>query len=119
MKNKLLIICCAAVFLISGAVSIYMWNRPRGSTVEIISNGEVVCEIDLSREPDREITVEYEGRKNIIVIENGEIYVREAECPDHTCMKMGKLSDNGVPIVCMPNKLIIRYKGGGDIDAAA
>ena len=53
-----------------------------------------------------------------IKIEKGDIYVSAADCPDHTCMKTGKLSQSGVPIVCLPNKLIIRYKEGADTDAA-
>ncbi|WP_028511185.1 NusG domain II-containing protein [Ruminococcus sp. NK3A76] len=119
MKKKLIIALCAAVFLVSGALSVYLYNRPGGRVVEIISDGKVLYELDLDKEPDREMTVEYEGRKNVITIEGGDIYVSEAECPDHTCMKMGKLSAHGVPIVCLPNKLIIRYKEGGDTDAAA
>lgn len=119
MKKKLIIAICAAVFVISGAVSIYMYTRPAGRVVEIISGGKTLYELDLSKEPDREIIVEYGGRKNVIKIEGGDIFVSYAECPDHTCMKTGRLSQSGVPIVCLPNKLIIRYKGGGDIDAAA
>ncbi|MBR1724634.1 MAG: NusG domain II-containing protein [Ruminococcus sp.] len=98
-----------------------MLLRPKGDAVEIISDGKVLYTLDLSREPDREIVVEYEGRKNIIAVEDGDIYMKEADCPDHTCMKTGRLSRAGVPIVCLPNHLMIRYKnsGGDDVDAAA
>ncbi len=98
-----------------------MLLRPKGETVEIISDGRVLYTIDLSREPDRTIIVEYEDRKNVIVIEDGDIYMKEADCPDHTCIKTGRLSRSGVPIVCLPNHLIIRYANNGseeDIDAA-
>ncbi|MCR5122623.1 MAG: NusG domain II-containing protein, partial [Ruminococcus sp.] len=44
---------------------------------------------------------------NVIVIENHDIYVREADCPDHTCIKMGKLSRSSTQIVCLPNRLMI------------
>jgi len=118
MKKKVIIAVCVLIFLISGGLSVYMLTRPKGRVVEIISDGKVLCELDLDNEPDREIEVEYKGRKNIVKIEDGDIYVSQAECPDHTCMKMGHLSQHGVPIVCLPNKLIIRYKEGGDTDAA-
>jgi hypothetical protein len=116
-----LLIAAAAVFISSAAASAYMLLRPKGQTVEIISGSSVLYTLDLSKEPDREITVEYEGRKNIIKIEDHDIYMLEAECPDHTCIKTGRLSKAGVPIVCLPNKLMIRYKNGagGDTDAAA
>ena len=109
------------LFAVSGAVSAYMLLRPKGKTVEIISGGKVIQTIDLSREPDREITVEYEGRVNVIAIEDGDIYMKDAHCPDHTCIKTGKLSSAGVPIVCLPNHLMIRYKdsGGDELDITA
>ncbi len=98
-----------------------MLFRQKPQTVEIISDGKVIYTLDLSRERNREITVEFEGRQNIICIENGDIYMKEAECPDHTCMKTGRLSKAGVPIVCLPNHLIIRYSnsGGDDVDITA
>lgn len=117
MKKKILIALCLLIFAVSGAMSFYLYNKRGGRIVEIISDGKVLYELDIENEPDREIVIEYEGRKNIVKIENGDIYVLEADCPDHTCMKMGRLSDNGVPIVCLPNKLIIRYKEGGELDA--
>ena len=116
-----LIIAAAVIFAVSAAASAYLLLRPAPREVEIISGGTVLYTLDLSKEKDREITVEYEGRKNVIKIEGGDIYMLEAECPDHTCIKTGRLSTAGVPIVCLPNKLMIRYKygAGGDIDAAA
>ena len=116
-----LIIAAAVIFAVSAAASAYLLLRPAPREVEIISGGTVLYTLDLSKEKDREITVEYEGRKNVIKIEGGDIYMLEAECPDHPCIKTGRLSTAGVPIVCLPNKLMIRYKygAGGDIDAAA
>ena len=118
MKRRLIIAVCIGLFVISGGLSLYFYLRPAGRVVEIISDGTTLYELDLDKEPDREIIVEYKGRKNIIKIEKGDIYVSAADCPDHTCMKTGKLSQSGVPIVCLPNKLIIRYKEGADTDAA-
>lgn len=119
-NNRLWIALAAAIFLASAAASAWVLLRPKGDEVEIISDGKVICTIDLGRERDREMTVEYEGRENLIVIENGDIYVSRADCPDHICIKTGRLSESGAPIVCLPNHLMIRYKNGGDeADAAA
>lgn len=118
--NRLWIALAVFIFLASAAASAWALLRPRGGEAEIISDGRVLYTIDLGQEQYREITVEYEGRKNLIVIENGDIYVKQADCPDHTCIKTGRLSGSGVPIVCLPNRLMIRYKNGGDeADAAA
>ena len=120
-KQRTAGIAAAVIFVLSAAASAWLLLRHKPAVVEIISGGQVLYTLDLSREPDRDITVEYEGRKNIIRIEGHDIYMLEAECPDHTCVKTGRLSTAGVPIVCLPNKLMIRYKAenGGDVDAAA
>ena len=110
------------IFIASGICCAFILLRPKSSIVEIISDGKVIYTIDLAKEKDRLITVEFEGRKNIIAVENGDIYMKEADCPDRICIKTGRLSSSGVPIVCMPDHLMIRYaegKGEGDIDAAA
>ena len=49
---------------------------------------------------------------NILVVENGEAWVSEANCPDKVCMGMGKISRNGDFIACLPNRLIVVVEGG-------
>ena len=58
---------------------------------------------------------------NTLVIENGEAWVSEANCPDKLCMGFGKISKNGEIIVCLPNRLIVMIEGGeaSEIDAIA
>ena len=116
----------AAVLLIialaGGLMYAYSALKPKSSSeVEIMSDGKVLYTIDLTKETDRLITVEYEGRKNVIAVENGDIYMQDADCPDHICINTGRLSRAGVPIVCLPNKLIIKYKdiADSDLDATA
>ena len=52
------------------------------------------------------------GGSNTLVIENGEAWVSEANCPDKVCMGMGKISRNGEFIACLPNRLIVIVEGG-------
>ena len=52
------------------------------------------------------------GGTNTLVIENGEAWVSEADCPDKICMGMGKNSKNGEFIACLPNRVIIVVEGG-------
>ena len=91
--------------------------KPHGQTVQIIQNGKVIYAIDLDNSDDRTIVTEYQGSKNIIRIQDHQIYMEDAECPDHTCVKMGVLKSSASPIVCLPNKLIIRYTDNENTDA--
>lgn len=59
------------------------------------------------------------GFSNTILVEAGRIRVSQAGCPDQVCVHQGYISDGTVPIVCLPNRLIIQITGGGDgLDAA-
>ena len=46
------------------------------------------------------------------------IAVTAATCPDHYCMHRG-FCDRGTQIVCLPNRLVIRFLGEQNIDAVA
>ena len=66
----------------------------------------------LAPQTEQTVTVEGPAGKNVIVVENGEIFVQEADCPDGVCVKHGPLSENGTPIICLPNRLVIRWLSG-------
>lgn len=117
-KNRILIGSCIAIFLIGIAGSIYLLLAPHGTQVNIIQDGTVLYCIDLAEADDQTIEVEYEGRVNIIQIENGQIRVSDADCPDQICVHMGWLSSGGIPIVCLPNHLVIEFsEPEDDVDA--
>lgn len=107
------LIVCLILLSVSVAVCVYLLGKPTGTWVEIVQNEEVVYRIDLEAADDRIFTIEYEGRKNTIEIKEGKICVKEAECHDHTCVKMGVLYSKALPIVCLPNRLVIRFAESG------
>ena len=53
------------------------------------------------------------GGTNILVIEDGAAYIREADCPDKTCVRKGKLRYVGQSSVCLPNRLSVTGIGDG------
>lgn len=120
MSKGLKIAYTAFAVILAAAVvgTVIMFTAPVSQTVEIISGGEVIYTVDLSNTPDKTIRVEQGGSYNIIEITNGKIHVSEADCPDKTCVNMGFLQ-GGAPIVCLPNRLVIRYVQGVAVDAVA
>ena len=117
MKDKKIIIIIIAMVLLCvlGVASfVLLKNIPSGTVAVISVDGEEYERIDLSRveEPyDLEIATEF-GR-NTVHVEPGAISVISASCPDKVCVKQGKLTGGGVPIVCMPNRLVISIEGSG------
>ncbi len=48
---------------------------------------------------------------NVLRIEDGKAYLTDANCPDHLCVKRGKVYRNGETITCLPNKLTVTVYG--------
>ena len=48
------------------------------------------------------------GGRNVVVIENGMVFVSEANCPDQICVKHKPLNQTADPIVCLPNSLVVK-----------
>lgn len=110
---RILLIAVAAIFLAGVAGSFFVRNVPHSQTVQVVQDGNVLYTFDLSKQDDQDIRVEYEGRTNIIQIQDGRIRMLEADCPDHICIQMGWL-DSAAPIVCLPNHLVIQFASSQD-----
>ena len=85
-------------------------NSDNSNTAVITLDGNVIREIDLLTAPDETFTVESERGSNVIRVENGTIRVTEASCPDKICVSHGELVSEQLPIVCLPNRLVIALK---------
>lgn len=118
MKYKIIGGIIAAVFLIGVIGSVLVLTAQPKNTVRIVSDGGALYTIDLSTADDTAITVERGGHRNIVEIKDHRIRVKEADCPDQTCVKMGWLTSSTMPIVCLPHKLVIEFVDDtGDVDA--
>ena len=107
-----------AVCILASALLLHL-GRP-GGVVEVVQDGQVIREIDLSRVTEAyTFTVSWEGGQNIISVQPGRICVEDADCPDRICVGQGWLSDQAAPIVCLPHHLMIRVKDNADFDAVA
>ena len=118
MKTRYWVALLAAIMLVCAGFSIPLLIPGEDATwAEIISDGQVVQVVDLTIDREIHITTD-DGRKNTVTIKGGTIGVTAANCPDHYCMDRGMCS-NGVQIVCLPNKLIIRFLGEQTVDSVA
>ena len=111
-KRRAAILLGCVIALLLGCIvwACLVLRRPHGQLVEIVQDGQVIETIDLAASPDQEIRIDWpQGSYNTVRIENGTIRVADAGCPDHTCMKTGVLRSESLPIVCLPNRLVIRY----------
>ena len=116
MKTRTWILIFALILIGCLGASFYFLAPGEASTqAEITSQGQIIKTVDLRI--DQEFTVENgSGGYNVITVKDGKIGVSEATCPDHYCMKRG-FCNSGTEIVCLPNRLTIRFLGEQEIDA--
>ncbi len=104
---------------------VYGIDGTEGTVVVIEYNGELWGKYSLYESQ----TIEIETNKgyNQAIIENGKVYMAEANCPDHYCLQQHK-TDGGIDgsnetIVCLPNRIVISVSGnssnGSGFDAVA
>lgn len=48
-------------------------------------------------------------------IEDGYVWVEDADCADKTCERTGKISRAGQSIVCLPNGIVVTISGKSDL----
>ena len=116
MKTRTWIIIFALILIASlGASFYFLMPGVASDYAEITSHGQVIKTVDLRI--DQEFTVgNGNDGYNVITVQDGKIGVSEATCPDHYCMKRG-FCNSGTEIVCLPNRLTIRFLGVQEIDA--
>lgn len=76
-----------------------------GTKVVITVKGQVYETANLDE--DREIEVETEDGTNLVVIHNGEVFMKEADCPDQICVKHNAITKTGETIVCLPHQVVV------------
>ena len=116
MKTRTWILIFGLILTIClGASYSFLMPGEASTHAEITSHGQVIKTVDLRI--DQEFTVgNSKDGYNVITVQNGKIGVTEASCPDHYCMKRG-FCNSGTEIVCLPNRMTIRFLGVQEIDA--
>lgn len=71
-------------------------------------DGRVAYRLPLDK--DTSVTVDLDGKHNVISVEGGKVRMSEANCPDQVCVHQGEAYPGG-PIACLPNRVMIQLSG--------
>ena len=117
MKSKYWIALLAVILAVCAGLSLWLLLPGEQSQwAEIWSDGKLIRTVHLMQEDS--FTIESDYGTNIITVKDGKIAVTEATCPDHYCMQRG-FCNSGAQIVCLPNRLVIKFVGEQHIDGVA
>jgi Uncharacterized protein conserved in bacteria len=124
LKSTKFWIVGTTIILIAAAIASFavMNGHLQGKAVaNIYQNRKCIYSIELSKVAES-YTIQIGGKvSNTVIVENGRICIVDATCPDHICIHQGWISNGMVPIVCLPNNLVIQIDGSkeADIDTLA
>lgn len=108
----------AAFLILLCAVSLLSLLSPAGDNrreqyiADIYQNGTLLMSIPLTGDDTSEtFLIQGEGGcTNEIALRPGSIGIISADCPDQLCVRQGFIRNSRLPIVCLPNRLVIRLR---------
>lgn len=116
MKHKTITFILLIIISVCLVITTAAYLKCDGNIATISVDGEVIYEIPInSVSTSYEIPIVQNGHSNVVLVENGKISMKSANCPDGLCVRQGSISSTAYPIVCLPNKVIIKIEG--DISA--
>ena len=118
MKNR----SWAIVFAAMIAALLLIWRLlpgGRGQSVGIYQDGTLLRTITLSHTAQTE-TFEISGPAggNVVEVSKDGVRVVSAGCPDQLCVAHGFLKAGEGPIICLPNRLVVRFMEDSRADGA-
>lgn len=98
-----------AIFLLSIATALLLQHNSTKSTIaQIYVDGKLYTEIDLSSCDDKIITVINSANAvNTIEVKDHDIRMLSSDCKNQLCIHQGWAKKIAVPIVCLPNNIVI------------
>ena len=113
VKKKKRDIIFIGVLLVVALIAFFVVDKfikKDGNKVVIKVDGEIVKIVNLT-DTNNIIVNGYDGGTNTVVIENGTVYMTEADCPDKICVNTGKISKIGETIVCLSHRVVVEIQG--------
>ena len=115
MKKKDIIMIAA---MLLAALALYLISQislgAEASTIVVTLDGKEVLRRPLAVESTYDIAQE-DGSLNVIAVENGAVYMKEANCRDGLCIRQGKMRNGAKTIVCLPHKVVVQLTGDAPV----
>ncbi|MGN0435143.1 MAG: NusG domain II-containing protein [Wujia sp.] len=103
-KNDIILFLVVLILALIVLV-IFHWTKAPGYQVRLTVDGREL--VVLAMDKNQEYVVDNDYGKNVVIIENNRVYVREADCPDKICVDYKPIDEVGETIICLPHRLVI------------
>lgn len=117
LKNDIIL---AVVIVLVATAGLLLFNllKTQGDYVSVKIDGVEKYRYSLNESVNIEIlTGENNNQSNRLVIENGQAYISEADCPDKICVGHKPVKNVNESIVCLPHKVVVEIVSATPEDA--
>lgn len=120
-RGDIVVYLCILLLCFLFAAIMYVPHSTRFDKAEMADTVKIHCadtEYVYALSENRMAQVKSAGYTLSIFIQDGAVWVDDADCPDHICIASGKISRIGSVIVCLPAGVIITIEGKeAEVDA--
>ncbi|MDD7542663.1 MAG: NusG domain II-containing protein [Peptoniphilaceae bacterium] len=120
--DRILILILLVMSILGLLLPILLGRRDKNTDciVSIQINGKEVQRFALNAKAEGlEKTFRTEYGTNIVKVEEQQVFIEEANCPDQLCVKQGRISRPGEMLICLPNRFLVEILADGkDSDEA-
>ena len=103
-KKADIILIAALVILAVFATLFPFLNSASGSEAVVLLNNEEIHRLPLNKNTQIDLGT------NLIKVENGEVYIETATCPDKVCVHHAPIKNKGDAIICVPNGVVVEVE---------
>ena len=116
-RNDIIFIALLLLAAAVGLIYLFLF-RDEGTVVNVTVDGKPYGTYSLSDNISHDIiTGKASENFNSFVIKDGQVFMKEASCPDGICVNHRPIFRDGESIVCLPNRVVITVVGEDDTDA--
>ena len=115
MKKRDFILIAVLLLAALAFLLVYEFGKEAGASVKVYHDNIEIAEFSLSKDGEYSLN----GGTNTLKIEDGQAFMRDADCPtlgNTKCTKQGKISKIGQRITCVHNKIEVVVVGAQDSD---
>ena len=108
MKKADVIFISACVCVAITLLLCFNLLSPVGKTAKIYIDNKLIEELPLNKNTQK--TYNTQNGFNTVIIENGSVSVKIADCKNQVCVNKGKIKNKGETIACTPHKFLVEVK---------
>lgn len=106
-----------AIRIALNSKDIATYNEPKA--ILTVAGEQIWQQTLIAEEQDEELFVFDDNGYSIVVGYDGvSVWFESSNCPDQTCVKMGRVAQSGQIAICVPNRAMLSVVSGQSLDAA-